>query len=220
MQLQQPFNANAVSPDQGGNFQQLPLGKHPVKIIASEVKATAAGDGGMVVFELEVIGGPNQGATGNMNINLYNASDKARTIAEGQMSALCHATGVYMLQDTSQLHNLPFAVEVVNQPLTAQQKEKQDRGETVTPFTQVRKILDYNGNEPKGAGQQQQQPHQQQAPAPAPAPAQNAAWGGGQAAQAPAQQAQAPAQQAAAPAAAWGQGNAGGGAAKPSWGKQ
>lgn len=223
MQLQQPFNANAVAPDQGGNYQQLPIGKHPVKIIASEVKANSSGTGGMVAFELEVIDGPARGATGNMNINLYNASEKARAIAEAQMSALCHVTGVFMLNDTSQLHGIPFAVDVTNQSLTPDQKAKQDAGETVTPFTQVRKILDINCNEPKGQGQQQQAAAAPAAawgggaaPAPAPAPAQGGAWGGGQAA-APAQQAQAPAQQAAAPAAAWGQNNAAGGA-KPAWG--
>ena len=231
MQLQQPFNANAVDPTQGGNYQQLPAGKHPVIIVASEVKATSDNTGGMVVFELQVTDGPAKGASGPMRINLYNASDKARQIAEAQMSALCHATGVFMLQDTQQLHGIPFAVDVTEQPLTPQQVEKQQKGEKVTPFTQVSKILTANGELPGVQGGQQSQPQQsapaqgngggwgqgtqQNSPSPAPAPAQgNGGWGGSQQSQPPAQ-APAPAQQG---NAGWQQ-NAGNANGKPAWGR-
>lgn len=227
-QLQAPFNAQQFDPTQGGNFQQLPVGKHPVKIIASEIKATADNTGGMIVFELEVIDGPGIGSHGVMRLNLYSSKDKARAIAESQMSALCYATNVFMVTDTAMLHNIPFAVDVEEQGLTAEQEERKARGESVKPFTQVRKILDIQGNEPKAQGQQQGaqgaqgggnwgqgQQTQQTAPAPAPAPA-TGGWGQGQ--QQAAQQAQAPAQ---APAQQWNQ-NQGGGAAggKPAWGKQ
>lgn len=208
--LQSVFNAHQFAPVQGGNFQQLPLGMHPVHIVASEVKATADNSGGMLVFELEVIDGPNRGATGLMRINLYSSSDKSRGFAEGQMSALCHLTGVFMPEDTSQLHGKPFVVEVVEQPLTPQQMEKKNNGETVTPFTQVKKMLDMNCQEPKAQGQQPSQAPapQQQAQAPA------AAWGGGNAGT----QAQAPA---AAPAAgSWAQGGAPAAGGTPAWGKR
>ena len=224
MQLQVPFNAHALDPTQGGNFQQLPTGKHPVVITASEVKATKDGSGSMVVLELEVIDGPNKGAVGNMIINLYSSSDKARSIAESQFAALGYVTGVFMITDTAQLHGKPFAVDVQEQSLTSEQQAKKAAGETVTPFTQVRKILDMNGQEPKANGTASA------APANAPAPA---AWGGATPAQAPAQQqpaagawgggqqAAAPAQQAAAQAPATGgwQQNAAG-AAQPAWGKR
>lgn len=190
-QLQSQFNANAIDPTQGGSFHQLPPGKHPVIITGSEVKATADKESGMVVFELQCIGGAAQGQTGTLMLNLYNKSDKAREIAEKQLSALCHAVGVFLLQNTEQLHNIPFGVEVTTRPLTPEQIQKQQAGETVAPYTQVNKILDSNGNEPKASGQQQQQapaPQQQQA---AQQPAGNGGWGGGQ--QQPAQQAAAPA---------------------------
>lgn len=224
MQLQSPFNAQQFDPTQGGTFQQLPLGKHPVKIVASEIKATADNSGGMIVFELEVIDGPAKGSHGPMRINLYSSSDKARAIAESQFSALCHATGVFMVQDTSQLHEVPFAVDVEAQSLTPQQVEKQQQGQTVTPFTQVRKILDINGNEPKGGAAAPAQGGQAawggaapaQAPAAAPAPAAGGWGGGGGQVQTPAASAPAPA---AAPAAQWSQSSAPAGGA-PAWGKR
>ena len=192
-QLQAPFNAQQFDPSQGSSFHRLPVGKHPVVIVASEIKPTADNSGGMIVYQLQVIDGPAKGAEGPYRVNLYNASDKARSIAESQQAALCYVTGVFLIQDTAQLHNIPFVVEVKEQALTLQQVEKKNAGETVTPFTQVHKVFDIQGNEPKGGAAQapaqapQQPPAQQQAPAPAAggwasqAPQQPAAgaWGGG-----------------------------------------
>lgn len=226
-QLQAPFNAQQFDPTQGGSFKQLPVGKHPVVIVASEIKPTADNSGGMIVYQLQVIDGPAKGAEGPYRVNLYNASDKARSIAESQQAALCYVTGVFLIQDTAQLHNIPFVVEVKEQALTLQQVEKKNAGETVTPFTQVVKVYDIQGNEPKGGAAQapaqhqqqapQQPPVQQQAPAPAAggwapqAPQQPAAgaWGGGGQVQHPAP---------AAPAAGgWAQGGSVA-TGKPAWG--
>lgn len=189
-QLQSAFNAQQFDPTQGGNFSQLPVGKHVVVIVASEVKATSDNTGGLVQYDLQVIEGPGTGKTGPMRLNLYNKSDKARQIAESQQAALCYATGVLQLQDTQQLHGIPFMVEVENQDLTAQQLEKQAAGETVTPFTQVRKILNRDGSLPgmQGGSQPQQQGNQGQQQGNwqgQQQPAQNG-WNGGQQQNAPA----------------------------------
>jgi len=218
MQLQQPFNAQAVDPSQGG-FSQLPIGKYPVVITASEIKGTADGNGGMLVFELLAIpGSEHAGATGFHRLNLYHANEKPRQIAESQLSALCHVTGVFMVQDTSQLHNIPFVVEVKAQPLTQSQIDKQAAGETVTPFTQVHKVFDMNGNEPgRAAGQPAPAPapQQQYAAAPAPAPAAQGGWGAPPPAAAPA-----PAPAPAPAAGGWSQQAAPAAGAQPAWGKR
>lgn len=165
-QLLELFDATVVAPEQSGGSPQLPLGKHPVVIVESEVKATKAGDGGYLAFVLEVIDGPNKGERGVMRINLYSSSEKAKVRAQGQASALSHVTGVYKWNDTAMLHGKPFVVDVGTSQLTDEQKTAQLAGQTVTPFTQVNKILDMGGNEPgKTPNQQHQQPAQQQAPA-------------------------------------------------------
>lgn len=192
-QLQNQFNANAIDPHQGGGVNQFPVGKHPVIIIGSQIKGNKDQTGGYIEFELQATAGPAQGSTMPMRLNVYNASEKARQIAEGQLSALCHAVGQFMITDTQQLHQLPFVVDVTAQSLTPEQQEKQARGEQVTPFTQVRKILDIQGNEPKAGGNGGQQSQQQQAPQQSnpgyqqsqpqgqqQAPQGNGGWGGGQ----------------------------------------
>ena len=230
-QLLQAFNAQQFDPTQGGG--SLPVGRHPCIIESSEVKANKANDGGYLQLNLKLIDGPQMGTTGAYRLNLYHSNPQTAEIAHRQLSAICHVVGVFNVQDSSQLHNIPFIIEVGLQ----KGEEAAQKG-----YTEVKKVFDINGNEPGkagqgapqaqpqqqpaaqgGFGQQQpaQQPQQPQSGAawggqpaqqPAAQPQGNApAWGGGQPAQQPA--AQQPAQQAggwqqgAAPAggAPWGQ---------------
>lgn len=180
-QLPNVFDANQFDPTQSSG--QLPVGKHPVMAIDSEVVPTKNNDGGMLVYTLQITDGPSKGATGPYRLNLYNASPKAVEIAQRQFSAMCHAVGVFNVQDSAQLHNIPFVVEV------GVQKGQEN-------YTEIKKVFDANGNEPgKGGAPQQaqaQQPQQQQA--------QSGAWGGQQQQAAPQQQPEPQQQQA-----AWGQ---------------
>lgn len=214
-QLLQAFNAQQFDPTQGGG--SLPVGRHPVIIESSEVKANKANDGGYLQLNVKLIDGPQTGTTGAYRLNLYHSNPQTAEIAHRQLSAICHCVGVFNVQDSGQLHNIPFIIEVGLQ----KGEEAAQKG-----YTEVKKVFDINGNEPGKAGQgapaaqPQQQPAQggfgQQQPAqqpqqpqgggawgqqpaqqPAAQPQGNApAWGGGQPAQQPAQ---------GQPAAAWGQ---------------
>ncbi|CDN96791.1 member of DUF669 phage protein family [Pseudomonas phage vB_PaeS_SCH_Ab26] len=199
MQLIQAFNAQQYDPTQG--VGSLPIGKHPVIVESSEVKANKANDGGYLQLNLRIIDGPQQGTTGAYRLNLYHSNQQTVEIAHRQLSAICHVIGVFQVTDSSQLHNLPFLIEVGPQKNDPQ-------------YTEVKKVFDMNGNEPgkAGAGAPAAQPQQQQ-----PQGQPNGAWGGQQ--QQPAQQ---PAQQPQG-GAAWGgqpaqnpapQGN------QPAWGGQ
>jgi hypothetical protein len=147
-QLVSAFNAQQFDPSQSSG--QLPVGRHPVVVDKSEVKATKAGDGGYLELTLKIIDGPQTGTTGAMRLNLYAQSQQASEIAHRQLSAICHAIGQFMINDSAQLHNHPFIVEV-----SPQKNDPQ--------YTEVKKILDINGNEP-GKAPAPQQAIQQPAP--------------------------------------------------------
>lgn len=245
-QLIQAFNAQNYNPEQstGG----LPIGKHPVVVDSSEVKPNKENNGGYLQLNLKIIDGPQTGTVGAYRLNLYHSNQQTVEIAHRQLSAVCHVTGVFMLQDSAQLHNIPFIVEVGPQKNDAQ-------------YTEVKKVFDILGNEPGKAGHGQaaaqpaqapagfapqqpaQQPHQPAAapawgapqgqPAAQPAPAQGGAPAWGQAPQqqpaaapqqpagAPAWEQQAPAQQPAqapAPAAGGWQQGAAPAGGNPPWG--
>lgn len=187
MQLLERFNPYDHNPEApvGGN---LPVGKHPVVITAAEVAATKDNTGGMVVFTLQIIDGPAKGSDGVYRLNLYNSSEKAKKIAQSQLSALCYVTGQFQLgqngDDLTVLFNKPFMVEVGVQVQNEQ-------------YTEIKAVMDIAGNKPKAGGQaQQQQPAQNQgfghAPQNTQQPQQNNAQGGwgGNNQQQPAQQPQ------------------------------
>jgi len=160
MQLIQPFNAQQYDPTQG--VGSLPIGKHPVIIESSEVKANKANNGGYLQLNLRIIDGPQQGTTGAYRLNLYHTNQQTVEIAHRQLSAICHVVGVFQVQNSEQLHNLPFLIEVGPQ--------KND-----PTYTEVKKVFDTHGNEPgkAGAGAAAAQPQQQQ-----PQGQPNGAWGG------------------------------------------
>lgn len=228
-QLQQAFNATQVDPTQGAG--QMPLGRHPVVITDSEIKANKDNAGGHVAFSLRIIDGPNTGQTGAYRLNLYHADAKTAEIANRQLSALCYVTGVMQLQDTQALHNIPFVVEVTQQKLTAEQQTAQASGQQVTPYTQVSRVYYMDGREPGKEGQSppaaQPMVSAPAAPVASPAGPAGGAWAAGPGAPAgPAPVAGAawgPAAPAPATADAWQQGAApaapAGAAGKPAWGR-
>ena len=180
-QLIQAFNAQQYDPTQGGG--SLPVGRHPVIIESSEVKANKANDGGYLQLNVKLIDGPQTGTTGAYRLNLYHSNPQTAEIAHRQLSAICHCVGVFNVQDSAQLHNIPFIIEVGLQ----KGEEAAQKG-----YTEVKKVFDINGNEPGKAGQGAPAAQPQQQPAqggfgqqqPAAQPQGNApAWGGGQPAQ-------------------------------------
>lgn len=183
------FNATEHNPELSGG--SLPIGKNPVQITGSTVRATNDQSGGVLVLNCVVIDGPNRGATGNILLNIFNKSDQAKEIAGRQLSAICHTLNVHQLvskPEGVELWNKPFVVEI------AQQKDSQ--------YVQLVGVFDMQGNAPKRgqapagpAAQPPQQFAQAQAPqfnqpaqtAPqAPTPAGQPSWGGQQQPNAPA----------------------------------
>lgn len=152
-QLLQPFDATGIDPSQGAG--QLPVGKHPVIAYESSIEENSKKDGGYLQFMLKIIDGPAAGTTGAYRLNLYNASPKAVEIANRQMAALSHVTGVFKVMNSEQLHNIPFIVEVGLQ----KDPEAQAKG-----YTEIKRVFDRNGVEPgkQGQGGQPAQPQQPQ----------------------------------------------------------
>jgi hypothetical protein len=104
------FDATQVAPNRG--FSAVPKGKYPVYISKSEFKPTSNGSGKLLELHHTINGGSNHGQDIMISINWENPSQKAVEIGHGQFSAICHAVGVLHVQDTQQLHNILFELEV------------------------------------------------------------------------------------------------------------
>lgn len=142
------FDATQYSPDQGGTSH--PIGRFPFQISGTDITPTKENDG----YKFEVEYSTPAGKI-IQRFNLWNKSAQAVEIAHKQLSALCHATGIYKLDMNTKgaaLLNARGQIDV-----------RQQQGNT--QYTEVGRIYDVNGNEPG------KPPGTPQAPAPQPAPA-------------------------------------------------
>lgn len=192
MPMQGSFDANQYAPNQGGDAH--PVGKFQAQISNTTIKPTKANlnkepgceNDGMLAIEFTT-----QAGTITDNFQLWNKNEKTVEIARGNLSALCHCTGIYRLafeNDAAVLRGAFCMIEVAPQ---FDKVTKQPNG-----YVEVKKFYDKNGNEPGKAPAQQsmQQPQPNAAQAgwgnnnQASATQNNSGWGnqGGQPNNAPA----------------------------------
>ena len=108
--LGQQFDATQVAPATG--YDVIPKGEYIVRISDSDVVENNAKTGTILKITLEVAEGQYQGRKIFDQLNLTNPNEMAVKIARERLSAYCHATGVIQLQDSQQLHGIPFIAKV------------------------------------------------------------------------------------------------------------
>lgn len=178
------FDASTVPPEQGGS--KHPVGNFPFEITNTDIVSTKDGKGGMFAVTFTSPAGQIIN-----NYNLWNQSDKAVEIARKQLSALCHAVGIFKLNFDNKGRELVGGRGTMK--VNWQKGQEPSAEHPNGGYVEVEKVFDANGNEPGkpsaqpqpqnafNAPQQQAAPMQQQpgggwgnpnpAPAAAPAPA-------------------------------------------------
>jgi hypothetical protein len=155
MNMDYVFNVSEFEPRQGGAGNH-PIGRFPATITDTSIVENKDKTGGMFVVEFTT---PN--GTIVIRYNLWNQSEQAKQIAQGQLAALGHAVSIYqidMRNGGQSLRGAQLMIEVGFQKGQEPTSERPNGG-----FTEVKKVLDKNGNEPgKGgnntAAQSQSQP--------------------------------------------------------------
>lgn len=108
------FDANTVQPQAA--IEPVPTDWYTVIIEESEMRPTSKGDGSFLRLVMKIIDGPYANRKLFTNLNLNNPNPTASEIAYQQLSAICHAVGMLQIQDSQQLHGLPFQVRVTVRP--------------------------------------------------------------------------------------------------------
>ena len=138
------FNAHQVPPASAAT-PQLPVSDKagwPMVITASEIKENKSKDGGYLELTLTIIDGSHKGQEGIDRLNIFNKSEKATSIAYGQLSAYCHVTNVYEVADSQQLHNIPF------RGVVGMSAKKADWKEGDAEYTEIKGVLHMDGSAP------------------------------------------------------------------------
>ena len=145
--LGQQFDASQVAPSTG--YDVIPKGEYVMRITDSDVVPNSAQTGTVLKLTLEVVSGEYAGRKVFDQLNLTNPNEMAVKISRERLSAYCHATGVIQLQDSQQLHGIPFVAKV---------KIKVDKNGVYDDRNEISscKKMEQGGGAPQGFGGQPQ----------------------------------------------------------------
>lgn len=105
------FNT-ADAPEPTNDFDPIPAGDYPMRVINSEMKDTKDGTGKMLVLEMDITDGPCAGRKHWERFNLVNKNAQAVEIAQRSLAQLCLAVGKVSVDDSEELHMLPFIAKM------------------------------------------------------------------------------------------------------------
>lgn len=158
------FDSTNIAPDI--SREPIPAGTYLSHITESDLVSAKSGNGQNLKLTFEVLDGQFKGRKIYETLCVQHTNGDTQRIAQAKLSAICHATGLLRVQDSSELHYKPIKLNVTVQP-PANGYDAQNR------------IKGYEAANPAGAYAPQQfapQQPQQFAPPPA-APASGApAW--------------------------------------------
>lgn len=138
------FDASQVAPN-AGTPDPVPDGWYNVMIDQSEMKPTKDGAGTYLELRFNVIDGQYANRKLFARLNLRNNNPVAQEIAYGELSAICHSTGVMQLQDSQQLHGIPLKVKAKVRPA----KDGYDASNDLSGY---KNINEQTGDAPSGGG--------------------------------------------------------------------
>lgn len=135
--VQFAYDATQHEPEVG--YKALDAGWYTVSVTKTELVPTKKEGGLMLVCSYTVLDGPALGKSITNRFNVKNNNKQAEDISARELSALCHCIGVYRMEETTQLHGIPFQVQV--------NKTEGEKGEN----NDVTGYLDAAGNPPSRA---------------------------------------------------------------------
>lgn len=111
------FHFDATQVPTLGDRTPIPDGNYNIKGVEVERKPTKDDPNySYLAFTFEVIDGPHAGHRILENVNLWNKNPTAVDIAARTLSSICHATGILVLDDPTQLLNRPMKAHVKVSP--------------------------------------------------------------------------------------------------------
>ena len=104
------FNAAETPAEMG--FSPLPAGTYRAMIVESEQKANKAETGTYLMLKYQIIEGDYKDRYISSFLNLDHPKADVVRMAKGELSCVCHATGILQPTDSQQLHNIPVDLDI------------------------------------------------------------------------------------------------------------
>jgi len=93
-------------------YSVLPPGMYVAIIVDSEKKQTKAGDGAYMSLKFQIVDGEHKGRIVFHNMNLWNKSEQATSIAHAELRKLAEAVNVAAFQKSAEFYNKPMAIKL------------------------------------------------------------------------------------------------------------
>lgn len=108
-----PFDSSAVEPREDFTGELLPAGTYVVEILDAEIKAAKSGNGTLLKIDHQVID-PEKYAKRRLwkQINIQHTNAQAEQIGRSELSGLCRAIGVPVLDESDDLIGKVVKVKV------------------------------------------------------------------------------------------------------------
>ena len=108
------FDASQIEPSTA--YEVLPPGKYLAQIVNSEMRPTRDGMGQYLYLEIDILEGQYAGRKLFDRLNLSNPNPSAVEIAQRTLSSICPAVGRLQVNNSEQLHLVPFVADVKVRP--------------------------------------------------------------------------------------------------------
>lgn len=103
------FDSTQVKDD----FSPIPEGEYTAKITNSEWKVSKNNpDNTYFALTVTIIDGKYNGRLLFPNLNLKHPSEEVRGYAEKELKRICMATGIFLVKDSQDLHEIPFLIKL------------------------------------------------------------------------------------------------------------
>lgn len=111
------FNSAAVEPQAARSFEPLPNGPYEVEITDADLVELKSGNGTGLKIEYTVVSPEAyEGRKIWQNLNIRHTNEQAEQIAQSQLSSLCRAVGIGVLNETEDLFGKMLRVGVKIRP--------------------------------------------------------------------------------------------------------
>ena len=124
------FTFDATQVDPSTRPPVVPTGWYNVVITSAETKAAKSSTpdqpAGYAELWMKIMDGPHAGAMLVDRINLWNVNPITVEFAQKTLSAICHATGVFQVNDLQALFNRPMMARAIKKPAQGDYDESND----------------------------------------------------------------------------------------------
>ena len=91
-------------------YTPLPAGEYALEIVETDYVATSKGNGMVLKCKAQIVGGEYDCRPFYINYNLENDNEDAQNIGQRDFAGLRRATGMLNVEDSEELHRIPFRV--------------------------------------------------------------------------------------------------------------